>query len=107
MLDLLKKGLLTGIGLGLTTKEKVEEYAKKAAKEAKLSQEEGEKLLKDLLKQSEEAKKDLDKKIKNGVNATIRKSGMVSREEYDKMEKRVARMEKLLADSKKKNSKTQ
>ncbi len=45
MLDLLKKGLLTGIGLGLTTKEKVEEYDKKEAKEAKRSQEEGEKLL--------------------------------------------------------------
>ncbi|HHJ11511.1 MAG TPA: hypothetical protein ENK25_11580 [Bacteroidetes bacterium] len=106
MLESLKKGILAGIGLGLTTKEKIEEYAKKAAEEAKLSKEEGEKFLKDLLKQSEEAKKSLDKKIRDGINAAMTKSGVVPREEYEKLEKRVEKLEKLLAAKKNKTGKT-
>ena len=39
MIDLIKKGILTSVGLGLMTKEKIVDYAKKAAKEAKLTEE--------------------------------------------------------------------
>jgi polyhydroxyalkanoate synthesis regulator phasin len=44
MLDLLKKTILTGIGIASMTKDKVEELAKKIVKETKLSEEEGKKL---------------------------------------------------------------
>lgn len=98
MFDLLKKGILTGVGIGLLTKEKIEEYAKKAAKEAKLSETEERKLLKDLLQQSEEIKNELQKKIETEVNTVIKKSGVATQQELKEIEKRLAKVEKLLGE---------
>ncbi len=98
MFDLLKKGILTGVGIGLLTKEKIEEYAKKAAKEANLSETEARNLLNDLLKQSEEVKNELQKKIDTEVNTAMKKSGLATQEELKKIEKRLAKVEKLLVE---------
>jgi len=44
MIEQVKKGVLTGIGLGLMTNEKILEFARKSVEEAKLSTEEARKL---------------------------------------------------------------
>ena len=49
MIEQIKKGVLTGIGLGLMTNEKILEFARKSAEEAKLSTEEARKLADELL----------------------------------------------------------
>ena len=59
MLDLVKRGILMGIGISSLTKDKIEELAEKIIEESKLSEEEGRKLVEDLLKQSKEARKNL------------------------------------------------
>jgi polyhydroxyalkanoate synthesis regulator phasin len=45
MMDLLKRGILTGIGIASLTKDKIEELAEKIIEESKLSEEEGRKLV--------------------------------------------------------------
>ena len=50
MLNLIKKTMLTGVGLAGLTKNKVEKLAKELAKKGKLSEKEGKKLVDDLLK---------------------------------------------------------
>lgn len=55
MFDLIKKTLLTGVGLAVMTKDKVEEMGKEFASQAKLSELEGKEFVDHLLKQSETA----------------------------------------------------
>ena len=95
MLDLLKKTLLTGIGIAALTKEKVEEVAKKIAKEGKLTEEEGKKLVKDMLKESEETRKDMENKIEELVKKGLEKLDIPSKEDLKRIEIRIRKLEKL------------
>jgi polyhydroxyalkanoate synthesis regulator phasin len=67
MLDLIKKTMLTGVGLAAMTKDKVEELAKELAEKEKHTEKEGKELVDDLLKKSEKAKKDLEAEIEKVV----------------------------------------
>jgi polyhydroxyalkanoate synthesis regulator phasin len=87
MLDLLKKGILTGIGLGVMTKDKIEEVVKKTIQEAKLSEEEGKKLLTSLLEQSDEYRTNLETKINEQVNKVIDKLDFPSKKEFEALKK--------------------
>jgi polyhydroxyalkanoate synthesis regulator phasin len=62
MFDIIKKTMLTGVGLAAMTKDKVEELAKELAEKGKLSEKEGRDLVDELLKKSEQARKDLETK---------------------------------------------
>ena len=56
MVDLLKKTLLTTIGIACLTQGKVKDIGKKYIEEANLSKEEGKKFYNDLIKKTEEAR---------------------------------------------------
>ncbi|MBC8527217.1 MAG: phasin family protein [Candidatus Cloacimonetes bacterium] len=96
MLDLLKKTLLTGIGIAALTKEKIEEVAKKIAKDSKLSEKEGKKLVKDLLEKSDEARKNLEKQVTELVKNAMKKLSIPTREDLQKLEKQVKKLENLI-----------
>ena len=102
MIDLLKKGILTGIGIGLMTKDKVEEYAKKAAREAKLTKEESRKFADELLKRSEETKQQIEEKINDQVKKVIDKLGVATREDLRKIQERLDKLQSLLSKKNKK-----
>jgi len=94
MKDLIKKGILTGVGLGLMTKEKVVDYAKKAAKEAKLTEEEGRKLVDELLDHSEKTRKELEKKINDQVKNTLDQVGVATKEDIKELKKMIDKLQK-------------
>ena len=103
MIDLLKKGILTGIGIGLMTKEKVQDFAKKAAEEAKLTKEEGRKFTDELLKQSEEVKHEIEEKINDQVKKVIDKLGVATRDDLRIIQEQLDKLQSSL--SKKTNKK--
>ncbi len=96
MLDLLKKTLLTGIGIASLTKEKIKELGKKIAKESKLTEEEGKKLVKDLLKKSEEARKNMEKQVDELVKNALKKLNLPTQEDLQKLENQIRKLEILL-----------
>jgi polyhydroxyalkanoate synthesis regulator phasin len=98
MFDIIKKVMLTGVGLAAMTKDKVEELAKELAEKGKLSEKEGKKLVDDLLKKSEKAKKDLEKDIEKVVKNTIKKMNLVSAEELSDLRKRIKKLEDALKE---------
>ncbi len=98
MKNLIKKGILTGIGLGLMTKEKVMDYAKKAAKEAKLTEEEGRKLVDELLNHSEETRKELEKKINDQVKNALDKAGVATKEDLNELKKMIDKLQKRIEE---------
>jgi polyhydroxyalkanoate synthesis regulator phasin len=93
MLDLVRKGVLTGIGLASLTKDKVEELAEKIIEETKLSEEEGRKLVEDLLKQSEEARKNLEEEVKKTVGEALEKLDIPSRKDLEDLKARIEKLE--------------
>jgi len=96
MFDLIKKTMLTGVGLASLTKDKVEKLARELAKKGKLSEEEGKKLVEDLSKKSEKAKKDLEAQIEGVVKNTMEKMNLATREDMLSLTKRIKKLEQAL-----------
>ncbi|RLA90510.1 MAG: polyhydroxyalkanoate synthesis regulator [Deltaproteobacteria bacterium] len=94
MFNLIKKTLLTGIGLTILTKEKVEEVGKELAKKGKLSEKEGKKLVDDLLKRSEQANKELEEKIEDSVRKVVEKLNLASKDDIAKLSQKIEQLEK-------------
>jgi len=94
MFDIIKKTMLTGVGLASMTKDKVEELAKELAEKGKLSEKEGRELFDELLKKSEQARKNLETKVEDVVHKVLGKIDVVTKKEIDMLEKRIKRLEK-------------
>ena len=63
MIELVKKTLLTGVGVAALTKEKIEEIAKDFVEKGKMTEQEGRTLVDDLVLRSEESRVELQKQI--------------------------------------------
>ena len=98
MFDLIKRTMLTGVGLAAMTKDKIEELAKEFAEKGKLTEKEGKELVDDLLQKSEKAKKDLEKDIEKVVKNTMKKMNIASGEELSNLTKRVKKLETALKE---------
>lgn len=104
MFDLVKKGVFAGIGVGLMTKEKVEELARKLAGEAKLSEAEGRRLAEELLSQSKEAKTSLEEMLEKRVEVVLNKIGIPTHADLRRLEEKVDKLAKLAASGKERDS---
>lgn len=87
------KGLYTGIGLLLKTKEKVEEIGSKIAEESKLSREEGKKFIENLKKESDEARVEFEKKVEDKVEEVMKRIGLAKDEEVQKLKVKISELE--------------
>ncbi|BDD87279.1 phasin family protein [Desulfofustis limnaeus] len=101
MIDLIKKAMFTGIGMLSLSKDKVEEIARDFMDKGKLSEKEGERLVDDLLKKSEESRQELTKQIEEQVQALLEKMDLASkkdlaaiRTELDDIKNKLGTMEK-------------
>ena len=102
MFDLLKKTILTGIGITSMTKDKIEKLGKKISEESKLTAEEGKKFVNDLLKQSEKARENLEAQVQKFVKNALEKLDIPTREDLNRLEKRIKKLENLRAKKDKK-----
>ncbi len=90
MIDLVKKTMLTGLGLASLTKEKVEEVAKAFVEKGKMTEQEGRALVDELLARSEESKEELKKQIEERVQAVLAKMDLAKQSEVDNLKQEVA-----------------
>ena len=97
MLDLIRKALLTGVGLGIMTKEKVAELAAEVSKKADLTEKQGEALVADLLVESEKAARALDGKVTAALRSALEKMEVATKHDVATLEERVLRVEQRLA----------
>ena len=101
MFDLIKKTLLTGVGLAVMTKDKVEELGKEFASQAKLSELEGKEFVDHLLKQSETARKDFESRINSAVQKAVSGLNLASKDEVAKLSAKVEELTAKLPSSSK------
>jgi len=98
MFDYLKKGILTGVGLALRSKNEIEDLAKEFAEKSKMNQDEAREFLIECQQKYEDAKTGFDKKIEASLEKILLKLDLPSREDIKELNKRIDDLTKKLSD---------
>ena len=97
MIDLIKKAMLTGVGLAALTKDKVEELAKEFAKATQLSGEKGKEFVDEMVSRSEKARKDLEATVQRFTAESLKRLNVPTRDDIANLSDRIAELERILA----------
>ncbi len=100
MSDLIKKTILTGLGIASLTKEKVEKLVKDLIKEGEVSEGEGSKLVKELLEKVENNKKAIEKQTEKIVHNVLKKLNVPSRKDVIGLNHKIEKLDKKLGEKK-------
>ena len=93
MFELIKKTMLAGVGLAAVTKDKVEELARELTEKGEMSEKEGKELIDELLKKSEQARKDLETKVEDTVRKVLEKMAVATKGDIDSLSERIKNLE--------------
>lgn len=96
MIDLLKKTLLTGVGVAALTKEKIEELAKDFVEKGKISEQEGKIFVDDLIARSEESRDAFQKQVEEKVQSVLSKMNLARQSEVDALKVEIEILQKAL-----------
>lgn len=103
MIDLLKKTVLTGLGVASLTKEKIEEFGKDLTDKGKLTEQEGEKFVQEMLLRADESKESLRKQTELMVKTALEKMHLAKADDIAALQKEIealrAEVALLRADS--------
>ncbi len=96
MFELLEKVFLTGLGAMSLSQKRAEELVAEFKEKYKMTEEEGKSFLEKAQKMAREEKERLAGMVETEVRMVLDKVGMVPREEFDALQKRVAELEEKL-----------
>ena len=99
MLNIVKKSMLTGIGLALIAKDEVEDLAKELVTKGKMSENEGTKFLEDLQKRYDETQKRLEEKVQRMVRDFMKKADIVTGDELKGLKKEIRDLKKAISEA--------
>ena len=98
MFELIKKGLLTGLGLAVITKAKLEAILGKLVEEGKMSREDAEKFRDELLRSGEEHWAEMEEKISKSVKDLIGGMELCHKEDLKELNQKLLALDVRLAD---------
>ncbi len=98
MVNLLKNVFFMGAGMTAMTKEKMDELARKLSEDAKVSEEEGQKVIAELFEQLKNSCKNMDEFAVKVTGEILTKLNVPTRAEYDNLERQVSELQKLIQD---------
>ena len=96
MLEIVEKTLLTGIGAMALTQKKAEELIDDLKKRMNLTEEEGKNLLDKLRDAAKDNQKKLEEMAQDEVKKACTRIGVVTTEEFKKLQRKVEQLEKQL-----------
>ena len=96
MLELLEKAFMTAIGAAAITQKKAEELAAEMKEKYKMSEDEGKHFVERIQAISRDSREKVQQMAETEVKKVVDKLGLVSREEYDRLVKRVQELESRL-----------
>lgn len=97
MLEVIEKTLLTALGAASLTQKKAEELTAELKERFNLNEEEGQCLVEKLKKSISERQSELEKQATEEVLKACDRVGLVSKDEFTTLEKRIAALEAQLA----------
>merc|ERR1711933_315560 len=93
MENVIKKLLYTSLGIVAATTERVQRSIDDLVEKGKLSEEEGKKVVDDVLKNSENKKGEYEGRLKKLVDGALAKINLPQNDTHDKLEKRIKSLE--------------
>ncbi len=91
--EVIKKAMLAGLG----AQEKAKEFIDELVKAGELSKSDASSLVKEWVSKAEESRKDLDAKIKDAMTGAMEKFNLPTRDDVEKMEKKLQNISARLA----------
>ena len=98
MLNIIKKSMLTGVGLALIAKDEVEDLARELVNKGKMSENEGTKFLEDLQKKYDETQTKLEEKVQKAVKDFMKKADVVTGDELKGLKKEIRELKKAISE---------
>ncbi len=98
MTNLLEKTLLTALGAATLSQKKAEEFLQDMKQKFNVSEEEGKALLSKVQDAARENQEKLEQRAQDEVKKACERLGVVTQEEFDKLKKKVAQLEKRLKE---------
>ncbi|MCH2045100.1 MAG: hypothetical protein MK212_13360 [Saprospiraceae bacterium] len=93
MENIFKKVLFTGVGLVTSATERLQRTVDELVERGKMSEDEGKKVVEDVVKNTEAAKGEYENWFRKIVESTVEKMGLSKNEANTKFEKRLKRLE--------------
>ena len=97
MLELVKKTMLTGIGLALLAKDEAEDLAKELVDKGKMTEKDGKKFLDDLQKKYEEVQGKLEDRVEKTVKEFLKKADVVTADDLKAIKKEIRELKKAIS----------
>lgn len=98
MEEFLKKVAFLGLGTVSATREKIEEGIERLVKRGEISAAQGKKLAAKLLSDADRTRKEIAKKIDEGVREGLIKAGVARIKDIEALKRRIAQLEKKVAE---------
>lgn len=96
IIDIVKKTMLTGIGLALVAKDEMEEIARDIEKKLDMTEQDGKKFLKDLQQRYDEAQGKLEDRVEKSVRDFMKKADVVTGDELKALKKEIRELKAAL-----------
>jgi polyhydroxyalkanoate synthesis regulator phasin len=96
MIELLEKSILTAVGAMTLTQKKAEELLHEMREKLNISEEEGKAFLKKIQEAAAKNRELLQEQAREEVKKACERMGVVTADEFDKLKKKVAQLEKKL-----------
>jgi polyhydroxyalkanoate synthesis regulator phasin len=90
MIDLLKKTILTGLGVASLTRDKIEELGRELSDKGKMTEQEGEKFIEEMQKLGEESRASLQKQTEKVVESALAKMHLARAADIEELKKEIA-----------------
>lgn len=90
--ELIKKTMMTGIGIALKTQAEFEEMTKEFIEKSKMPEEEGRKFIDEMLDKYKEAKESMESEIDKSVKKFLEKADIASKKELNALKEEVEQL---------------
>ncbi len=91
--DFIKNMLYMAVGYASIEKEKIEQFTKDLTEKGKLTEEEGKKMINELIQRSKEVKEDIEGKIENVSKEIYETLHLATKEEIEVLKQRISDLE--------------
>lgn len=102
MNDILKKMMLTGIGLAAVSKDKVEEIVKDLIAKGSMTEQEGRKYVEEMTGYAEKAKDELEKQVNGYVEKAIERMDLARKSDIEELQAAVLDIQQKLSSAEEK-----
>jgi len=100
MIELVKKSMMSGLGLALMAKDEAESLAQEWIKQGKMTEEEGKRFLEELLARYGETQQKMEERVGKTVKDILKRADIVTGDELKSLKKEIRDLKKAISAGK-------